>query len=173
MARRNGIGGHQSARADTCEWATPPQIITALGGAERFDLDPCAMIAQPWPCARDAFTIRDNGLTRRWRGSVYMNPPYGAAVGTWLGRLADHGRGIALVFARTETEAFQEHVWPAATAVLFLRGRLHFHHPDGARASMNGGAPSVLIAYGEEEAARLAACGLSGFFAELKNGRMI
>lgn len=167
-----GIGGHQSARAVTSEWATPPDVLAALGGAAAFDLDPCAMVRQPWACARESFTVIDNGLRRAWRGDVYMNPPYGAELGAWLARLADHRRGVALIFARTETDAFQTYVWAAATAVLFLRGRLHFHYPDGSRARFNGGAPSVLVAYGDAHAERLLRCGLPGYFAELKNGRL-
>lgn len=44
-----------------------------------------------------------------------------------------------------------------ATAVLFIGGRLHFHYVDGKRAKANSGAPSVLIAYGMDDAAVLAA----------------
>lgn len=82
----------------------------------------------------------------------------------WLRRMSEHGNGIALVFARTETEWFWETVWgaPTATSILFLEGRLHFHHPDGRRAKANSGAPSVLVAYGMEAAARLSRSGLAG-----------
>jgi len=43
---------------------------------------------------------------------------------------------------------FFKHVWNEATSVLFLKGRLHFHHITGMRATANSGAPSVLVAYG-------------------------
>lgn len=95
---------------------------------------------------------------------MWMNPPYGLAAKTWLKRLAEHKNGIALVFARTETAAFTQHVWPSASALLFLDGRLSFHYPDGTRAKANGGAPSVLIAYGTEAANRLRNSGLKGAF---------
>jgi hypothetical protein len=64
------------------------------------------------------------------------------------------------VFARTETEAFFASVWPYARSVLFLRGRLTFHYPDGSlpRNGANSGGPSVLIAYGDEAHARLQRC---------------
>jgi hypothetical protein len=84
-----------------------------------------------------------------WIGRVWLNPPYGRETGNWLAKLADHGNGIALIFARTETEMFFEQVWERADALLFLRGRLHFYHVDGTKAAANAGAPSVLIAYGE------------------------
>ena len=77
-------------------------------------------------------------------------------------KLANHGTGIALVFARTETEMFVSEVWGRADAVLFLAGRLHFHHVDGTRAVANSGAPSVLIAYGQRDVEALENSGISG-----------
>ena len=163
-----GIGGHHSARARTDEWLTPPELLTALGGADSFDLDPCAPIVRPWPTARDHYTIKDNGLLKPWHGRVWMNPPYSTDVfGRWMGRLAEHGTGISLIFARTETAAFFNFVWQRASAVLFLQGRLNFHLVDGRRARKNGGAPSVLCAYGDRDAEVLSECGIEGHFIPL------
>ena len=86
-----------------------------------------------------------------------------------MARLAEHGDGIALLFARTETAMFHKHVWNKADALLFLKGRLHFHRPDGTRASGNAGGPSVLIAYGTQNAAALKDSGLDGAFVPLTN----
>jgi hypothetical protein len=99
---------------------------------------------------------------------VWLNPPYGPQTGQWLQRLAEHGDGIALIFARTETEMFFTWGWERADAMLFLRGRLTFHHEDGRRAAHNSGGPSVLIAYGWENACCLKACSLPGKFIGLK-----
>jgi hypothetical protein len=52
-----------------------------------------------------------------------------------------------LVFARTDTKAFQNHVWPKATSLFFIAGRLSFFHANGIQGG-TAGAPSVLIAYG-------------------------
>lgn len=155
------IGGHHSAAALKDEWLTPPEILQELGP---FDLDPCAPIKRPWPTAAEHYTIEDNGLAQPWHGRVWCNPPYGLEAARWLDRLARHGNGIALIFARTETRMFFEHVWRRADAVLFIEGRLHFHHVDGRRAAANSGAPSCLIAYGDENALRLKDCGLGAFF---------
>ncbi len=141
------------------EWLTPPEIVQALGP---FDLDPCSPIARPWATAQRHYTIEDNGLLLPWTGRVWLNPPYGRELILWLEKMAEHRQGVALTFARTETSAFQRFVWPIADSMLFLAGRLHFHHVDGSRAGMNGGAPSVLIAYGEGNSDILAACGLPG-----------
>ena len=164
-----GMGSHQSAAMLKDEWLTPPEIITALGGARSFDLDPCAPIKRPWDTAKQHYTIADNGLLKPWHGRVWFNPPYGSPkiAGPWMRRMASHGEGIALTFARTETDLFFETVWEQATALLFLRGRIYFHHVDGKRASANSGAPSVLIAYGENDARTLEACPLNGQFIHL------
>lgn len=159
-----GMGSHHGPIMGKDEWLTPPEILRALG---EFDLDPCAPIARPWEMARKHYTVLDNGLAQPWGGRVWCNPPYGLEAAQWLRRLAAHGNGIALIFARTETEMFFESVWKAATAVLFLRGRLNFHHVNGERAKANSGAPSVLVAYGPENAIALSNCGIEGAFVPL------
>ena len=159
-----GIGGHQSHAMLKDEWLTPPDLLAELGS---FDLDPCSPVARPWATAARHYTIRDDGLSREWTGRVWLNPPYGAATGRWLARLADHGDGLALIFARTETDMFFKQVWCRASALLFLRGRLHFHHVDGSRAKNNSGAPSVLVAYGERNAETLESLRARGQFISL------
>ena len=145
------------------EWLTPPHVLEAFGP---FDLDPCAPIERPWPTAARHLTIADDGLSQPWEGRVWLNPPYGAEAGKWLARLAEHGNGIALIFARTETRTFFEQVWGKADALLFLAGRIHFHNIKGERAPMNAGAPSVLVAYGLDNVVSLDNCGLGGTFVE-------
>lgn len=140
-----GMGSHQSARMMKDEWLTPPEIIKALG---EFDLDPCSPIVRPWNTAKHHYTLLDDGLSKEWKGRIWLNPPYGLEAAKWLKKMVSHGNGIALIFARTETKMFFDYVWTKADAVLFFKGRLHFHHADGKRARANAGAPSVLIAYG-------------------------
>lgn len=153
----SGMGSHQSAVMLKDEWLTPPHVLGVLGA---FDLDHCAPITRPWETAGHHYTIVDDGLLQPWFGRVWCNPPYGRESDRWLELCALHGNAIALIFARTETEMFFKRVWDAADAVLFLRGRLHFHHVTGERAAHNGGAPSVLVAYGENNVEVLRQCGL-------------
>jgi hypothetical protein len=141
----------------TDEWLTPPDIIKALG---RFDLDPCAPIARPWDTAARHYTTNDNGLAQPWVGRVWCNPPFGREAVKWLRRMAEHGNGVALIPARTETAMFYETVWGIAQAVLFIKGRPHFHFVDGRRAPFNSGAPICLIAYGRGNASALYKSGL-------------
>lgn len=173
---RRAIGSHHSSAAASIVWLTPPTIIESLGGWRSFDFDPCAAPEpRPWPTARAMNGEADgDGLAMDWTGRVWLNPPYSSSViGRWLERLADHGRGTALVFARTETEAFKRHIWERATGLLFIYGRLHFHRPTGERAPANSGAPSVLASYGRDDFDRLAASGLRGALVPLRLARSI
>lgn len=168
----------------TVEWVTPPSIIAAIGP---FDLDPCAAIAQPWPTAARSFTRLDNGLTKRWGGRVFLNPPYrNGIIGSWLARMAEHDRGTALIFARTDTAAFHRHVLERAAGVLFMEGRVDFHvgeaftHPKtgkryeiGDLAEGNAGAPTVLCAYGFDDLDVLAACAIAGRLVPLRFPRAV
>lgn len=162
-----GIGGHQRGYAGrTDEWLTPPEILRVLGP---FDLDPCSPIVRPWEMAAVHYTVGEDGLSRPWFGRVWLNPPYGPNTGRWLQRISEHGNGIALVFARTETEMFHDWVWARADGLLFFRGRLHFHLVTGERAPNNAGGPSVLVAYGLANADRLRRSAISGQFVPLRN----
>ena len=130
------------------EWLTPPPLLHALG---KFDLDPCAPIAPPWKTAERQLTIADNGLTTNWGGPdvrVWLNPPYGRETGAWLKLMAQHGNGIALIFARTETQTFDT-IWQHASGYLFISRRLKFFHVDGSESNA-ATAPSVLISFDNE-----------------------
>ena len=144
-----GIGGHtRPNRGASVEWETPPEILAALGP---FDDDPC-------------LPGHTNGLSRPWRGFVWLNPPYTRDLGLWLARLAAHpDGGIALVFARTETRIFWDEVWKKATALLFLMGRPHFYQ-HGERAKGNSGGPVCLVGYGQIATRRLATTRLRGAY---------
>ena len=153
----------KSRRAgNTDEWLTPPTLLEALGAPDAFDLDPCSAVNQPWATARRHYTIHDDGLAQEWHGRVYCNPPYGSQTGRWLERCAGHGDAIALIFARTETRMFHDHVWDRADAVLFLRGRLTFFNADGSPAKNSAGASSCLVAYGLANVMLLRNAGVRG-----------
>lgn len=141
-------------------WLTPPEILSALGP---FDLDPCAAPSpRPWPTAARHIELPKDGLTAEWSGRVWCNPPFGSQTGAWLKRMAAHFNGIALVFARTDTAMFRDHVWRRASGVLFLEGRPKFYRPDGTQAKGNSGGPICLVAYGERNFNALMNSGLPG-----------
>lgn len=141
------------------EYFTPKWVYEPLGA---FDLDPCThptghpRIAPRW------FSVCENGLAQPWVGRVWLNPPYGNQTGKWLKRMAAHGNGIVLIFARTETRNFQEFVFNAADAILFVKSRIPFENIDRVSYGNNGGAPSCLIAYGGDNVKALERSGIQG-----------
>jgi len=159
-----GMGGHQSRTMEKDEWLTPPEILEALGP---FDLDPCAPIKRPWSMAEKHYTKEDNGLFLPWEGRVWCNPPYLRREWRWLEKCAFHGNAIALTFARTETAQFFKQVWGKADGLLFIKERLHFYDVDGNRSNWNAGAPSVLVAYGDNNVESLRTSGITGALVEV------
>lgn len=95
-----------------------------------------------------------------------MNPPYGKNMNLWLEKLKNHGDGIALIFARTETRTFFENVWDSADALLFIKGRIRFYHVSG-KQGVTPGAPSVFVAYGKRNAIALKNSGIEGKYLNL------
>lgn len=154
----------ERAAITTVEWLTPPELVNRLG---EFDLDPCTPINPPFVHAKYNFNLNDDGLTKKWFGRVYMNPPYGRGMEKWIEKLKNHGNGIALIFARTETKCFFNHIWDDADAVLFVKGRIKFYNIDGKQKGTPG-APSVFIAYGKQNIEALKNAGISGKFIILK-----
>lgn len=147
-------------------WLTPRWILDPLGA---FDLDPCAApLPRPWETAARSFALpEDDGLKKPWTGRVWLNPPYGNKAAAFIGRLAEHGDGVALIFARTETAFWQSHIFPKADAVHFLKGRVRFCDSTG-RERDPAPAPAALVAYGGGNARALSLAAFPGFLVRLK-----
>jgi hypothetical protein len=145
------------------EWLTPPDLVKKLG---EFDLDPCCPVNPPFVHAKANYTILDNGLKKEWHGRVFCNPPYDRNLYLWLDKLKKHNNGIAVLFARTETKLFFENVWNDARGILFVKGRIKFYHVSGEQGGTPG-APSVIIAYGANNAEALKISGIEGKYLDL------
>lgn len=142
------------------EWLTPPSIIKSLGD---FDLDPCSPVpdGRPWDTAKRHFCFNDDGLSIEWNGRVWCNPPYGRETFKWIKKLKDHGNGVALIFARTETKGFHSEIWNGADAVFFFKGRIRFFKVDGTEGGA-ANAPSCLVAFGKNNVEAIEKSGLTG-----------
>lgn len=141
-------------------WLTPKYVIYALGP---FDLDPCcAPSPRPWDTAKRHIELPEDGLSATWEGRVWLNPPYSDAE-PWLAKMAEHKSGTALIFARTETAAWQRHVFTAAHRIFYPAGRIAFCLPDGTQKS-GAGAPSAFISYSPYDTDKLRASGMRGAF---------
>lgn len=146
-------------------WLTPPNLINSLG---EFDLDPCCPNNLTWKTAKTFYSLENNqdGLSLEWNGRIWLNPPYSNWV-RFIEKLKIHGNGIALIFARTETKGFFEHVWNDADSILFLKRRVKFIKSDLSETGSST-APSVLIAYGKDNTKALEDSGLEGKLIKLK-----
>jgi hypothetical protein len=144
LTKASGWTHTQPYNGASNEWETPPELIAALG---EFDDDPC-------------LPGKTDGLVRKWQGRVWLNPPYGPLTKAFLRKLAKHGNGIALTFARVETRWFHSIAW-RADAIFFFAGRLHFYK-NGVRSKGNAGGPSCLIAYGDSNIEAIRQAGFRG-----------
>lgn len=153
-----------SSSDESNQWFTPKYIFDAID--LQFDLDPCSpgegLTHVP---ANRHLTIVEDGLLTPWKGTVFMNPPYGKHTKDWMKKLSDHGDGIALVFARTDVQWFQENIHNASL-VCFISSRVKFHKGHIGDNSQVGtpGTGSMLIAYGKKATERLAQSGLGVLF---------
>jgi len=146
--------------ADSARWRTPPEVFSPLRARYRIGLDACAMADSalvPWwigpdhpnPRRRDALTADWSRLRGPGGGGAWMNPPY-SDVGRFIAAANRNASPampvVCLVFARVETLWWHEIVWPRASDVVFVRGRIHFLRGTGEDAGP-APAPSVVIVF--------------------------
>ncbi len=161
----SGMFGEQRQAREykSVEWYTPKWVFDGLG--LEFDLDPASPHDHETTVpAATKYTVFDDGLKKPWFGRVWLNPPYGPSTGTWMRRIAQHGDGIAMVFARTDASWCQE-AMSCAAAILFVAGRVEFvpgHENKHKKARC--GAGSMLLAFGAECAEALSNLSDRGVF---------
>lgn len=107
-------------------WATPQEFFDKYDKIFNFTLDPCAT-SENAKCAA-YFTKEDNGLEQQWKGTVWMNPPYGREIIKWMKKAYESSiQGatvVCLVPARTDTKWWHDYAMKGE--IEFIRGRLKF-----------------------------------------------
>jgi site-specific DNA-methyltransferase (adenine-specific) len=68
--------------SETDLWSTPQDLFDKLNSAFNFNLDVCATHENA-KCKK-YFTKKENGLKQKWKGNVWMNPPYGREIIKWV-----------------------------------------------------------------------------------------
>ena len=113
--------------SSTDDWSTPVNFFKEI--EKRFgcfDLDPCADHDN---AKADLYYIKsEDGLSKEWKGKVWMNPPYGREIIKWMKKAYESSLNgamvVCLVPSRTDTKWWHEYAMKGK--IEFIRGRLKF-----------------------------------------------
>ncbi|HOJ96092.1 MAG TPA: DNA N-6-adenine-methyltransferase [Methanospirillum sp.] len=111
-------------------YSTPQWLFDIVNSEFNFTLDACADETNH-KCER-YFSIDDNGLIQDWSGeTVWINPPYGRDQKSWIIKaheefVAHDVTSVLLIPARVDTAIFHDVIFPYASQIRFIRGRLKF-----------------------------------------------
>lgn len=114
----------------TPEWSTPQALYDELNREFHFTLDPCAT-KENAKCAK-FYTKEEDGLSKSWEfETVFMNPPYGRAIGHWVRKAYEetadnNAKVVALLPARTDTRWFHAWIYSKKAEIRFVKGRIKF-----------------------------------------------
>jgi len=135
---------HFSSKTDM--WATPQAFFDELDAKYNFELDVCATKDNA-KCDR-FFTVEDDGLSQKWDGVCWMNPPYGRAIKHWIKKAyessLDGATVVCLIPSRTDTIYWHEYVMNGD--VTFIKGRLKFGDAKNAAPF-----PSAVVVFGGDK----------------------
>jgi ParB family chromosome partitioning protein len=136
---REVVRAHVANNSGNNEWYTPEKHIElarlVMGG---IDTDPATSeIANRTVNAELIYTASDDGRNKKWRGRVWMNPPYAQPL------MSDFAEAVSakyesgeiqqaciLVNNATETQWFQR-ILSVSSAVCFPKARIKFIDPEG------------------------------------------
>lgn len=134
VAVRLHLGAHVGNNSGNSEWYTPQEFVDAAREVMGvIHIDPCSCKAANSVVRAETFYDEsDNGLSKEWYGSVFINPPYGdGTVNEFAAKLLAElaaGRTVQAIFLAnncTETKWFQSLI-SQASAVCFPQGRICF-----------------------------------------------
>lgn len=157
-AAKQEIRPHVAHNSGENEWYTPRDyIVAAREVMGSIDCDPASSpVANKLVEAKVFYTKESDGLTKKWPGNVWMNPPYAQPlISKFSEKITEQvqdgttNQACVLVNNATETEWFQRMLSNAA-AVCFLKGRVKFLDPSGNAT----GAPlqgQAILYFGERE----------------------
>ena len=129
--------GRVSFRRADRDFYSPDALVEAARAVfdGTIDCDPASSAAANERIKATTFyTIYENGLTRPWRGTIWLNPPY-STWGPWAAKLvAEYDVGnveaaIALAETRVTTARYFARLVAKSAAILKMKGRLKFWGP--------------------------------------------
>ena len=106
-------------------WETPDELFIPLNDEFSFTLDVCAT-SENNKC-ENYFSPEEDGLSRKWSGICWMNPPFGEQ-GKWVKKAYEASQNgcvvICLLPARTNTNWWHDYCMKGE--IRFIRGRPKF-----------------------------------------------
>lgn len=112
--------------SNTVIWETPQDFFDKYNAVYQFNTDVCAL---PENAKCDHYySPKDDGLSQEWKGSCWMNPPYGTEIKNWMRKAYESSLSgatvVCLVPSRTDTKWWHEYAIKGD--ITFIKGRLKF-----------------------------------------------
>jgi phage N-6-adenine-methyltransferase len=137
------------------EWFTPLALFKKLDKEFDFTTDPCAEPTNRLG-VKIFYTKEQDGLRQKWKGNVFINPPYGRTgkVQDWFKKASEYKDGVVvfLIPARTDTKWWAEYIWDGNNhrpyphvQVRFIKGRIKFESPN--HVSNTAPFPSAVVIF--------------------------
>ena len=154
------------------EWETPKELFDRINTYFHFTLDPCAthdnhvcskyFIKPPEKSNIQLdIKVQHDGLKQDWtKDIVFMNPPYGNKIGSWMKKAYEEfvkgATVVCLIPSRTDTTWFHEYCIHGE--IYFLKGRLKFINKTLSSYNENGDFkitsapfPSMLVVFSNKK----------------------
>jgi len=134
-------------------WGTPPEFIEFLSDVKDMTFDLDAAASSDNKKAPVFFSEVEDGLNQDWFGDVWLNPPFGSALRSWMEKAAyevnigNANSVTALVPARPDTKWFHEVVMKKAYLIYFIKGRFNFISEERNCPGANSPFPSMLVVF--------------------------
>jgi phage N-6-adenine-methyltransferase len=112
---------------DSCA-ETPIELFKQLDEEFHFTLDSCA-VPETAKCKK-YYTPQTDAFAQKWKGNVWMNPPYGRTIGKWMKKAYEESQTnakvvVCLIPSRTDTKWWHDYCMNGE--IRFIKGRLKFN----------------------------------------------
>ena len=128
--------------SESYEWSTPDDLFEQIDGEFHFEIDVCAT-DQNTKCKK-WFSPEQDGLLQEWRGSCWMNPPYGSQIKEWMKKayMASLNGATVVCLVPSRTDARWWHDYAMKGEIRFLLGRVRF-----SNSKDNAPFPSAIVVF--------------------------
>jgi phage N-6-adenine-methyltransferase len=134
-------------------WATPQAFVDYVEDQWGFKFTLDAAADESNSKAPVWIDEEADSLKQKWRGNVWLNPPFGKGGGNikrFIQKAIEQRYNCSVIMilipARTDTKTFHELIIPNANAVYLIKGRFNFIHPSRTKGA-NAAHPSMLVEF--------------------------